>query len=72
MTYRPHRMGGYHDGLESDAEAGPVKGVAAVPDRHRQRHALVLGDTGAYYVFVDPDSLKALNFSSATMILECH
>src|SRR5262249_34015725 len=22
---RPHRMGGYHDGLQSDAEAGPVR-----------------------------------------------
>ena len=69
---RPHRMGGYHDGLQSDAEAGPVRELLLFQIGTDSAMHWCWGDTGAYYVFVDPDALKALNFSSATMILECH
>jgi len=69
---RPHRMGGYHDGLQSDAVAGPVRELLLFQIATDSAMHWCWGDTGAYYVFVDPDALKALNFSSATMILECH
>ena len=69
---RPHRMGGYHDGLQSNAEAGPVRELLLFQIATDSAMHWCWGDTGAYYVFVDPDALKALNFSNATMILECH
>ena len=65
-------MGGYHDGLQSDAVAGPVRELLLFQIATDSAMHWCWGDTGAYYVFVDPDALKALNFSSATMILECH
>ncbi|MDZ4866252.1 MAG: DUF1963 domain-containing protein, partial [Alphaproteobacteria bacterium] len=69
---RPHRMGGYHDGLQSDARIGPAKELLLFQIATDDAMNWCWGDAGAYYVFINPDDLKKLDFSGARMDLECH
>jgi uncharacterized protein YwqG len=68
----PHRMGGYHDGVQSEAQAGPARELLLFQIATDDAMHWCWGDTGAYYVFLDPDALKKLDFSRAQMTLECH
>lgn len=68
----PHRMGGYHDGVQSEAHAGPVRELLLFQIVTDDAMHWCWGDAGAYYVFLDPDALKKLSFSRAQMTLECH
>jgi hypothetical protein len=69
---RPHRIGGYHDGLQSDAQIGPSRELLLFQIASDDAMHWCWGDVGAYYVFLDIDALKAMDFSKATMTLECH
>jgi len=69
---RPHRMGGYHDGLQSDARIGPAKELLLFQIATDDAMNWCWGDAGAYYLFINPDDLKNLDFSRARMDLECH
>ena len=69
---RPHRMGGYHDGVQSDAQIGPTSELLLFQIASDDAMQWGWGNSGAYYFFLKPDELKALNFSSAQILLECH
>ncbi|MCR2833410.1 DUF1963 domain-containing protein [Parerythrobacter lacustris] len=70
---RPHRMGGYHDGLQSEPIEDP-----------EWRNMLLLqiatdigmdwcwGDSGAYYFWIKPEHLARGDFSGTEVWLECH
>jgi hypothetical protein len=68
----PHRMGGYHDGVQSEARAGPVRELLLFQIVTDDAMHWCWGDAGAYYVFLDPDALKKLDLARARMTLECH
>lgn len=69
---RPHRIGGYHDGLQSDARIGPTRALLLFQIATDDAMHWCWGDVGAYYVFLDIDALKVMDFSQATMTLECY
>jgi hypothetical protein len=69
---RPHRMGGYHDGLQSDAVSGPTKQLLLFQIASDDAMNWCWGDVGAYYIFVEADDLEKLDFSKAQITLECH
>jgi uncharacterized protein YwqG len=69
---RPHRMGGYHDGLQSDAQIGPTRELLLFQIATDDAMHWCWGDVGAYYVLLDADALKAMDLSKATMTLECY
>lgn len=69
---RPHRMGGYHDGLQSDAVIGPSKSLLLFQIATDDAMHWVWGDAGAYYFWIQPKDLEARDFSKVEMWLECH
>ncbi|KOY06125.1 hypothetical protein WN73_23415 [Bradyrhizobium sp. CCBAU 45394] len=69
---RPHRIGGYHDGLQSDARIGPTRKLLLFQIATDDAMHWCWGDVGAYYVFIDMDALKKMDFSQATITLECY
>ncbi|MHC2335158.1 DUF1963 domain-containing protein [Bradyrhizobium sp. USDA 4454] len=69
---RPHRIGGYHDGLQSDARIGPASELLLFQIATDDAMHWCWGDVGAYYVFLEMGALKAMDFSKATMTLECY
>jgi len=69
---RPHRMGGYHDGLQSDAAPGPAKNLLLFQIATDNAMHWCWGDGGVYYVWIRPKHLAAANFSGVEMLLECH
>jgi hypothetical protein len=69
---RPHRIGGYHDGLQSDAEIGPASELLLFQIVTDDAMHWCWGDAGAYYVFLDVDALKTSDYARARMTLECH
>lgn len=69
---RPHRIGGYHDGLQSDAQIGPARELLLFQIASDDAMHWCWGDVGAYYVFLDVDGLKASDYSRARMSFECY
>lgn len=69
---RPHRMGGLHDGIQSDAEEGPTSSVLLFQIATDDAMHWVWGDAGAYYVFIDTDRLAAGDFSKLRAEFENH
>jgi len=69
---RPHRMGGYHDGLQSDAVPGPAKDLLLFQIASDDAMHWCWGDAGAYYFWIKPKHLAAGDFSGVEMWLECH
>jgi hypothetical protein len=69
---RPHRIGGYHDGLQSDAQIGPARQLLLFQIATDDAMNWCWGDAGAYYVFIEPGDLEERDFSKAVMTLECH
>jgi uncharacterized protein YwqG len=68
----PHRIGGYHDGVQSDAVPGPAKELLLFQIVSDPAMNWCWGDVGAYYVFIAPDDYERGDLSKATMSLECH
>lgn len=69
---RPHRMGGYHDGLQSDAVIGPTENLLLFQIASDNAMHWCWGDGGAYYFWIKPKHLAASDFSGVEMGLECH
>lgn len=69
---RPHRMGGYHDGLQSDAVIGPSTRLLLLQIATDDAMDWCWGDAGAYYFWITPQALDTCDFSSVEIILECH
>ena len=69
---RPHRIGGYHDGLQSDAVIGPAKDLLLFQIASDDAMQWMWGDGGAYYFWIRPKHLKSRDFSGVEMWLECH
>jgi uncharacterized protein YwqG len=69
---RPHRMGGYHDGLQSDAEIGPQTQLLLLQLASDDAMQWCWGDSGAFFVFIDPPDLADGDFGKVTVELECH
>lgn len=69
---RPHRMGGYHDGVQSEAVIGPAKELLLFQIATDDAMHWVWGDGGAYYFWIRPKHLEAKDFSGVQMCLECH
>lgn len=69
---RPHRMGGYHDGVQSDATEGPKTDLLLFQIASDDGMDWCWGDVGAYYFWIRPKHLAACDFSGVEMWLECH
>lgn len=69
---RPHRMGGYHDGVQSDAVPGPTEDLLLLQLTTDGAMDWCWGDTGAYYFRIRSDHLAAGDFTGVEMWLECH
>jgi hypothetical protein len=69
---RPHRMGGYHDGLQSDAQPGPVDKLLLMQFATDYPMHWFWGDCGAVYCFISPGDLKQHAWDRAEFHLECH
>ena len=69
---RPHRMGGYHDGLQSDAQPGPADTLLLMQFATDYPMHWLWGDCGAVYCFIRPDDLEAKAWDRAEFHLECH
>jgi uncharacterized protein YwqG len=69
---RPHRIGGYHDGVQSDAQEGPTKELLLLQLATDYPMQWCWGDSGAVYWFLPTAALAGGAFDSADCYLECH
>lgn len=70
---RPHRMGGFHDGVQSDPIEDPAFGkVLLLQLASDDAMDWCWGDAGAYYFWIRPEDLTAGDFSQVEVWLECH
>jgi len=69
---RPHRIGGYHDGVQSDAQEGPTGEVLLLQLATDDPMQWCWGDAGAVYWFLPTEPLARGAFDSADCHLECH
>ena len=69
---RPHRMGGLHDGIQSEAREGPTRKVLLFQIATDDAMHWVWGDAGAYYIFIDTDRLAAGDFGKLDATFENH
>jgi hypothetical protein len=67
---RPHRIGGFHDGLQSEPEDGPQSEVLLFQIASDEAMHWMWGDAGAYFVFISPRNLAAGRFDQAEIRLE--
>ena len=67
---RPHRVGGYHDGLQSEPEDGPQPEVLLFQLASDDAMHWNWGDGGAYFLFIAPRELAAGRFDKAEIRLE--
>jgi hypothetical protein len=69
---RPHRMGGLHDGIQSEPHEGPTRQVLLFQIATDDAMHWVWGDAGAYYIFIDTDRLAVGDFSKLNAFFESH
>lgn len=69
---RPHRMGGYHDGVQSEATIGPTDRLLLFQLASDAALQWCWGDVGAYYIYISPADLRRGDFDRASIVLECH
>ncbi|MDF1502967.1 DUF1963 domain-containing protein [Roseisolibacter sp. H3M3-2] len=69
---RPHRMGGTHDGVQSDPAPSPRSRVLLFQMASDYAVQWCWGDVGAIYVWIDVARLAAHDFSTVEAWLECH
>lgn len=67
---RPHRIGGFHDGLQSEPEDGPQSEVLLFQIGSDEAMGWMWGDGGAYFLFISPRDLAAGRFDQAEIRLE--
>lgn len=70
---RPHRMGGYHDGLQSEPIEDPAfRDLLLMQIATDDAMDWCWGDAGAYFFWIRPGHLEACDFSGVEVWLECH
>jgi hypothetical protein len=70
---RPHRMGGYHDGLQSEPIEDPAFGqILLLQIASDDAMDWCWGDGGVYFFWIRPEHLAACDFSGVEVWLECH
>jgi len=69
---RPHRMGGYHDGVQSEPIEGNFDQVLLLQIASDRAMDWCWGDVGAYYFWIRPEHLEKRDFSGVEVWLECH
>jgi hypothetical protein len=69
---RPHRMGGYQDGVQSTPQAGPTDQLLLFQIASDDAMAWCWGDVGAYYIYIRPADLRDEHYENANIVLECH
>jgi uncharacterized protein YwqG len=69
---RPHRLGGYHDGVQSDAEEGPTDAPLLLQLATDDAMQWCWGDAGAVYWFVPVRALAEGRFEGVECHSECH
>jgi uncharacterized protein YwqG len=70
---RPHRMGGYHDGLQSEPIEDPAFGqMLLMQIATDDAMDWCWGDGGVYFFWIRPEHLEACDFSGVEVWLECH
>ena len=67
---RPHRMGGYHDGLQTDPEEGPQEMLLLLQLASDDAMHWMWGDGGAYFITISPRDLAQGRFDQAEIRLE--
>ncbi len=68
----PHRMGGYHDGVQSGSGETASGEVLLLQLNSDDAMDWCWGDVGAYYFWIKQADLAAMNFDDVELILECH
>ncbi len=68
----PHRMGGYHDGVQSGSGETSGDDVLLLQLNSDDAMDWCWGDVGAYYFWIKQADLAAMNFDDVELILECH
>jgi hypothetical protein len=70
---RPHRMGGYHDGVQSEPIEDPAFGQMLLMQIATDNAMdWCWGDGGVYFFWIRPEHLEACDFSGVEVWLECH
>lgn len=70
---RPHRMGGHHDGLQSEPIEDPAwPNMLLLQIATDDGMDWCWGDAGAYYFWIRPEHLARGDFSGTEVWLECH
>jgi hypothetical protein len=69
---RPHRMGGYSDGVQSDVGPHPTGQLLLLQLACDYALETLWGDCGAIYAFISRSDLDAGAFDKAELHLECH
>lgn len=70
---RPHRMGGYHDALQSEPIEDPDFGqILLMQIATDDAMDWCWGDGGVYFFWIRPEHLDACDFSGVEVWLECH
>jgi hypothetical protein len=70
---RPHRMGGYHDALQSEPIEDPAFGqMLLMQIATDDAMDWCWGDGGVYFFWIRPEHLEACDFSGVEVWLECH
>lgn len=68
---RPHRMGGYHDGVQTTVSERADEQVLLLQIATDEAMDWCWGDAGAYYFWIDKSDLANGDFSKVSMTLEC-
>ncbi len=70
---RPHRMGGYHDGLQSEPIEDPTfRDLLLLQIASDDAMDWCWGDGGVYFFWIRPENLEACDFTGVEVWLECH
>lgn len=68
----PHRMGGYHDPVQSQPNESGFGQLLLLQIASDNAMDWCWGDIGVYYFWIRPEHLEKLDFSGVEVILECH
>ncbi|WP_427963764.1 DUF1963 domain-containing protein [Altererythrobacter sp.] len=68
---RPQRMGGYHDGVQSEDDIKLPDSVLLLQLSCDYALEMLWGDCGAIYAYISPADLDACAFDKASLHLEC-
>lgn len=68
----PQKMGGYHDGVQSECDYRPDDRMLLLQLNCDYALDMIWGDCGGVYAWIEPEDLKRGDFNKASVHLECH